>query len=116
MEIRIINCLSYEALIIVTLSKLDSPGAQGPGFFVCNRTPHERLQLWLDVQVEDGLLAIDVQACQYSLLLGWHALDNQRTVQLLAFGCLVLDTRSIYVTAVVLAAARQIGQLDVQNF
>lgn len=103
-------------MVLLYPFNLRSPGSQRPGLFACMCPPHERLQLWLDVQIEESFLVVDMQTGQYGLLLGRHTLDYERGLHQFSVRCLVPNMGPINITAVVLAATRQIRQLHIQHF
>lgn len=81
------------------------PGTQSPGIFTFTGPPHKRLQLGLDVRVEHCFLVVDMKSSQDGLLLGWHALDNQRALDHL-IPRLILYRSPIDIAAIVLPATR----------
>lgn len=98
------------------IEKFEYPlGTQRPRPGGFGSPPHERLQLRLDVHVEDALLVVNVQARQDRLLLLRHRLDDQRGLQDIALCVAILNVSSVDVAAVVLAPSRQIGQLHLKD-
>lgn len=85
-----------------------SPGTQSPGIFARTSPPHERLQLGLDVRVEERLLVVYMQSSQDGLLLLWHAFYDQRTLDQVTICGLIFYLGPVDVAAIVLPTTRQI--------